>query len=108
MPNEGVRSSWNGHSPSYRAEPARRSSVRAETSSTKSTASRTRSLDSVVYRAIAATLAGEGLRHVELPQLGPLEGRRLRATRAWRCRRWRWRLGRDQLSMDHAESWQSL
>src|SRR6185437_2247715 len=66
MPNDGVRSSWNGHSPSIRAGPARRSSVRAETSSTKSTASRTRSLDSFVYSATAATLARERLRNLEL------------------------------------------
>src|SRR5438067_13668667 len=66
MPNDGVRSSWNGQRPSYRDAPALRSSVRADTSSTKSTASRTRSLESLVYRATAATLAGERLRDLQL------------------------------------------
>ena len=44
----GVRSSWNGHSPESRRAPDRRSSVRAPTSSSKSTASRTRSRESCV------------------------------------------------------------
>src|SRR5438270_10432167 len=66
MPNDGVRSSWNGQRPSYRDAPALRSSVRAETSSTKSTASRTRSLESLVYSATAGTLARERLGHLKL------------------------------------------
>src|SRR4051812_44696652 len=60
IPNDGERSSWNGHSPAQRRTPALRSSVRAPTSSTKSTASRTFSRESSEY------LGNEPLRHVPL------------------------------------------
>src|SRR3954462_8286320 len=46
--NDGVRSSWKGQRPVQRL-PTRRRSERAPTSSTMSTASLTRSIDSFVY-----------------------------------------------------------
>src|SRR5687768_17185197 len=69
--SDGERSSWNGHSPEYRPAPARLSSVRVDTRSTMSTASRTRSTDSFVYRAKPRPrLRGEALRDGQTPERG--------------------------------------